>query len=140
MKKIFLPIILFCLLLTVFIPFTANAVCGDGSGIVNCGCAPNGSDACTITDVFLMLVKIYNFIVFYIATPLAVIAIIIAAIMMMISAGNPNLLGMGKKIFYAAIIGLVLVFCSYLIINFVVSAIAGCPDSGAPVCSWANPF
>jgi len=70
-----------------------------------------------------MLVKIYEFIVWWIATPLAVIAIIIGGVMMMISAGNPNLLGTGKKILYAAIIGLVLAFGSYLIIDFILHAI-----------------
>jgi hypothetical protein len=43
--------------------------------------------------------------------------------MILISAGNANLLGMGKKIIYSAIIGLVLVFCSWLIINFIMEAL-----------------
>jgi len=64
---------------------------------------------------FQMLTTIYNFIVWILATPLAVIALIIGGILMMISAGNPNLMGTGKKILYSAIIGLALVFCSYLI-------------------------
>jgi len=42
---------------------------------------------------------------------------------MMISAGNPQLFGTGKKILYTSIIGLVLVFCSWLIINFIMSAL-----------------
>ena len=45
-----------------------------------------------------MLVKIYRFIVTMIATPLAVISVIVGGVMMMMSAGNPNLMGTGKKI------------------------------------------
>ncbi len=70
-----------------------------------------------------MLVRIYQFIVTWIATPLAVIAILIGGILWMISAGDPNLMGKGKEIMKWAIIGLVLVFCSYLIIDFILRAI-----------------
>ena len=58
-----------------------------------------------------------------IATPLAVIALIVGGIFIMISAGNPNLLGNGKKILYAAIIGLALVWGSWLIIDFILHTI-----------------
>ena len=68
-----------------------------------------------------------------IATPLAVIALTIGGIFMLISAGNPNLFNTGKKIVYAAIIGLVLVFCSWLIVNTILSIIG---YQG----NWSNPF
>jgi hypothetical protein len=118
MNKIFLPVILFCLLSIIFIPILAKA---DTGPIVQCG--GTGQSACGISDFFSMLGRIYSFIVLDIATPLAVIALIIGGILMMISAGNPNLAGTGKKILYTAIIGLVLVFCSWLIIDFILKAI-----------------
>ncbi|MEK7658806.1 MAG: pilin [Patescibacteria group bacterium] len=89
------------------------------TGLVPCGV----SCTCTIENFFLMLARIYDFIVWYIATPLAVLALTIGGVIMMISAGNPNLFATGKKILYAAIIGLVLVFCSWLIIDFILAAI-----------------
>ena len=110
-SKIFLPIILFCLLSIVFIPFVANAT------LVPC------TDNCTIDDFFTMLASVYSFIVNDIATPLAIIAVTIGGILMMISAGNPNMMSLGKKIFWSAVIGLTLAFCSYLIIKFVLSAV-----------------
>ena len=122
-SKIFLPIILFCLLSIVFIPFVANAT------LVPC------TDNCTIDDFFTMLASVYSFIVNDIATPLAIIAVTIGGILMMISAGNPNLMGTGKKILYSAIIGLVLVFCSYLIINFVLVTIGYSGTWGTINCS-----
>jgi len=126
MNKVFFPVILIFLLSIIFVPFAAKA-----QGIVPCG--NDTSDPCQIGDFFVMLVNIYNFITIDIAVPLAVIAIIVAAIMMMLSAGNPNLFTLGKKTLYAAIIGLVLVFCSWIIINFVVTALG---YTG----SWSNPF
>ncbi len=137
MKKIFLSILLFYLLTIIFVPSLTKAgldpACQgkDGSwGIVLCGCGKPITDStgrctncCEVTDFFGMLARIYSFIVWYIATPLAVLALSIGAIFMLAGAGNPNLFATGKKILYAAIIGLVLVFCSWLIIDFILTAI-----------------
>ena len=117
MKKPFLLIGLFFLIL-VLTPVLANA-----QGLVPCGKAADGSDACTIEHFFIMLSNIFNFIVYWIAAPLAVLMITIGGVMILISAGNPNLAGMGKKILWVSIIGLVLVFCSWLIVNFILTAL-----------------
>ena len=135
MKKIFLSILLFCLLSTIFIPVLTKAgddpacMANGNYGIVRCGCGTpvmsNGvcTNCCDILDIFATLARIYDFIVKMIATPLAIIALTIGAIFMMVSAGNPNLMGTGKKILYAAIIGLALVWCSWLIIDFILKAL-----------------
>lgn len=108
MKKL-LPIILFSLFI---VPVLTSAA------IVPC----NGTD-CTISSFFTMLGNIYRFIVLDIATPLAIIALVVGAIFMMISAGNPNMMARGKQIITLAIIGLALVFGSYLIIDFIMQTI-----------------
>jgi hypothetical protein len=89
-----------------------------GAGLVPC----NGPD-CTIGSFFVMLVNIYTFLVFWIATPLAVLALTIGGVFMMFGGANPNMFSRGKQIIYLAIAGLVLVFGSYLIIDFVLRAI-----------------
>ena len=119
-----------------------DPACADANGnygLIQCGCGAPVIDAttkrctncCEIDDFFGVIMRIYNFLVTMIATPLAVVAISIGAILMMTSAGNPNLMSKGKGIFWMAIIGLVLVFGSYLIINFVLKTIgyAGSWDS-----------
>ena len=126
MKKIILPIILFYLLLFIIIPAIVDA-----QGIVPCG--NPGEKACTITDFFTLLTNIYSFIIWSIATPLAIIAIIVGAIFMMISGGNPNLMSRGKEILKLAIIGLVLVFGSYLIIDFILKTLGFTQN-------WQSPF
>ena len=112
MKKIILPILLFCLLLIILIPISA------GAAIVTCN-GPN----CKIEDFFDMLGKIYDFIVKTIATPLAIIAVSVGGILMLISAGNPEMFGLGKKVLWSAIIGLVLAYGSWIIIDFILKAI-----------------
>jgi len=114
MKKIFLLISLFFLILSLTPVFTNAA-------IVPCG--NPGQAQCTITDFFVMLNNIYNFIVWNIAAPLAILGLTIGGIFMMISAGNPQLLGTGKNILKMAIIGLVLVFCSWIIVNTILTAL-----------------
>jgi len=123
MKKLFLLVTSLCLLSIIFIPVLASA-----DGLVPC----TGAN-CTICSFFQMLANIYDFIVKMIATPLAVIALSVGGIMMMVSSGNPNLASNGKKVIYAAIIGLLLVWCSWLIIDFVLQTI-GYGSGG----SWAT--
>lgn len=128
MKKILISIALVCLLAVIFVPFLVKA----SGGLVPCNptCDKDGNcrGECDICSFFQMLVNIYKFIVFDIATPLAIIALIVGGVFMMISAGNPNLMGTGKKILYAAIIGLFLVFASYLIIDFILNTIGYTQD------------
>ncbi|MBI3337450.1 MAG: hypothetical protein HY005_02385 [Candidatus Staskawiczbacteria bacterium] len=115
MKKLFLITLLILLLSPSIFVF---AQIGPPDSLVPCG----GPD-CTIEDFFLMLAKIYRFIVWMIATPLAVLMMTIGGIMILISAGNPNLAGMGKKMLWVSAIGLVLVFCSWLIVNFILTTL-----------------
>lgn len=119
MKKYFLPIITVCVLAMTFSPFIALAKCPDG--IVTCSGTPECP--CTWDKVAEMLQKILNFIVFTIAVPLGTLAIIIGAIVLMTSAGNPGRAAMGKTIIWSAIIGLLLALTTRLIINFILDAI-----------------
>ncbi|MDO8486179.1 MAG: hypothetical protein Q7S77_00570, partial [Candidatus Staskawiczbacteria bacterium] len=113
MKKIFLLTISLFLFLT--------PVLGSAQGLVPCG--NPGQPACTIELFFEMLNRVFNFIVYFIATPLAILMLSIGGIMILISAGNPNLASKGKNILYIATIGLVLVFGAWLIINFILTTL-----------------
>jgi len=126
MKKVLISISLFCLLSIFFVPVLASAAENPTPGhLVQCG--NTGQPACTIDDFLKMIGRVYNFIVWNIATPLAVLAVLIGGIMILISAGNTKLLSMGKSILYVALIGLALVFCAYLIINTILGAIGAAP-------------
>lgn len=100
-------------------------------GLVTCD--PASGTPCTINDFFNMLGKIYKFIVVDLATPLALIAIVVGAVYMMASAGNPGMMGKGKQILTYAIIGLILAYGSYMIINEILKWVG---FSG----SWSSPF
>ena len=94
MKKLFLLINLFILLL-VLAPVLVNAQiilvpCGNAPGPTT---LPGTTNPCTINDFFALLNNIFNFVVYWVATPLAILMLTIGGIMIMISAGNPNLAG-----------------------------------------------
>ncbi len=112
MKKLYLSIVILCLLTIISAPLLVKA-----GGLVPC------DTTCGISDFFTMLNNIYTFIVSDIATPLAGLAIMIGGGLILISAGNPGLLGTGKKIFWAGVIGLALALGSKIIINFILDAI-----------------
>ena len=121
MKKIFW-VFFTVLLLPLILPALAQASqCAGATGLVPCGI--NATCPCEIQDFFVMLNRIFIFAIKWIVTPLAVLMLTIGGILILISAGNPNLAGLGKKTLYAAIIGLVLAFGSWLIISFILNAI-----------------
>ena len=95
-------------------------------------CDPASGTPCTLTDFFTMITNVYSFIVLEIATPLAIIAMIVGGIFMLVAGGSPGLMATGKKIAITAIIGLVLVFASYLIISFILNLIGFTGNWQAP--------
>ena len=105
-----------------------------GTGIVSCGNgdpSQGGYQPCGFSDFFNMLAVIYDFIVKWIAVPLAIAMITIAGIILLASGGNPGMTGLGKKILWTSIIGLFLALCSWVIINFILCTVL-------QYCSWAN--
>lgn len=128
MKKTFAIIFLLFLTLPVFACLPIGTVFAavnptEGQPLVPCG--NPGQEACTIDYFFEMLERIYNFIVWNIATPLAIIGLTIGGIFMLISAGDPGLFNKGKEILKWSIIGLVLVFGSFVIIGFILKTLLG---------------
>lgn len=119
MKKNFLVIMFLALIL---LPSMANGAlvsCGNDKPIVKNGVCTN---CCGIGDFFGVLFNIY-FYILLLSIPLTILALTIGGLFIMISAGNPNLATRGREIVKWAIIGLVLVFCSWIIINFIMTTL-----------------
>ena len=112
MKKISLSIIYLYSSLIIFIPNLTKA-----AGLVTC------TSGCTLDKLTEMSTKIYSFIVDQIAAPLGTLAILIGAVLMMTSAGNPNQMSTGKKVFWIAVIGLALALGTKVIINWILTAV-----------------
>lgn len=118
MKKFFLLAMVTAVLVA---PALISAVGPSDAGLVPCG--NPGQSPCELDDLKGVLVAVLNFIINTLAFPLAVLAITIGGVMLLISAGNPQLAGVGKSILWTAIFGLLLALTAKLVINFILDAI-----------------
>jgi hypothetical protein len=103
-------------------------------GLVPCGRAcddPNTSvdetKACELCDIFVMLELIVDFLLFTIVPILAVLMIAIGGIMYVMSgtsvAGGAGLVSKAKSLFMGVIIGLLITYGAWIIVNTVLSLI-----------------
>ncbi|MBL7155480.1 MAG: hypothetical protein ISS88_03210 [Candidatus Portnoybacteria bacterium] len=97
--------------------------------IVPCG-GETQSD-CTLCHLWELASNIINFISFNLAVPMAVLLFIAAGIMFLISGGNQEKVALARSIFTNTIIGLVIIFASWLLIDTLLKTIATGAFSGA---------
>lgn len=72
---------------------------------------------CEFSDIFVLISRVYNFIVWTIAAPLAGFLIIAGGVIILASGANPNWYHTGKTMLWGAVIGLALIFGSWIIVN-----------------------
>lgn len=102
-------------------PSTASAQ----TGLVPCTGVKNegGEIRCTVCHLYTGVRQIINFILTKLVLPLAVVAILAGGIYLLISAGNPGKIETGKSIIWWAIIGLILAFAAWVIINTILDTV-----------------
>ncbi|PIT94513.1 hypothetical protein COT98_03300 [Candidatus Falkowbacteria bacterium CG10_big_fil_rev_8_21_14_0_10_39_9] len=107
-----------------FLPYLASA-----AGILppesGGGCDPTQTGRCgnyTLNDGVQLMVNVAHFILGIVGS-LALLMFVIGGFMFLISAGNSKSVDKGKQIVIGAVIGLIIVFCSYMIIQFSMSAL-----------------
>lgn len=95
---------------------------GEG-GLVPCGttCCP-----CTLCDVFVLINNIVHLLLFRIIPIVAALLIAIGGIMLIwayAGSGGPAMLVKAKSLFTSVIIGLLIIYCAWLIVNVFFMAI-----------------
>ena len=124
MKKIFLIIVLFSILM----PFqTANAglvPCGCGAesaGCVciteGCGCETGVGCVCTLCHFFILFERIIEFVLFQMVPIIATLMLVVGGVYFFGAGGNPQMKTTGNNIISSTIIGLMIIFSSWIIIN-----------------------
>lgn len=93
------------------------------AGLVPCGTSEN-PDSCTLCDLWHLASNIVHFLIFYVAIPLAILAFVIAGVIYMTSAGSDTRVSLAHKIFRNAVIGVVIIFCAWLIVDTLIKTIA----------------
>ncbi|MFH1714325.1 MAG: hypothetical protein ABH831_01920 [Candidatus Nealsonbacteria bacterium] len=89
-------------------------------GFVSCG---GSEDPCQLCDIFVMLDKIFDFIFIDIIPPVAVLVFVIGGAYLLLNNGNPQTANKAKSILTAAVIGLVIIYGSWLLINLFFASI-----------------
>ncbi|MFZ3054662.1 MAG: hypothetical protein WA091_01615 [Minisyncoccales bacterium] len=116
-KRILLALILFFLFLS-FVPALAEE-----TGLVQCG--NEGGTACTFNDLFTTIVRVIDYVFDYVVPFLAILGIVMAAITMMTSNGDPGKFAQGKTAIIAIGIGLIIVYLSWTIVKSFIEFLGG---------------
>ena len=123
LKKIIAVSIFSLIFITSLQTVSAAGLVPEASGTKSC----NGASATycgdyTVND-FVSLVILASQWILGIVGSLSLIMFIYGGFMFLISSGSSDKVGQAKKIIVAAVIGLIIVFSSYLIIKFVIGAL-----------------
>jgi len=99
-------------------------------GLVPCGrmCDDTNTDICecdpcTLCHLFVLFKRIVDFLAKDVLFPLAVLMIIIGGVMFLTAAGDPGRIGNAKKILTAVVIGLVIIFLAWLIVDTIIGVL-----------------
>jgi len=82
------------------------------------------TDDCTLCDLWHLASNIINFLSFNLAIPMAVLLFIAAGIIFLTSAGSEEKVALARSIFTNTVIGLVIIFCSWMLIDTLIKSIA----------------
>jgi len=127
-KKLLSSLILFGI-------FSANLVFA--AGLVPCGTSENPRD-CTLCDLWQLGSNIINFISFKLAIPLGAFLFVVAGVIFMTSGGSEKNVEWAKTIFTNTVVGLMIIYLSWLFIDTFLKTIAQGSFVGAwnqfPIC------
>ena len=91
------------------------------AALVNCG--TGSDDPCTICHLFSLIDTIITFLLFNILFPLAVVAFLVGGLFLLFGGGNQQRVTTGRTIITTAIIGILIAFAAWLIIDVIIGSI-----------------
>jgi len=125
MKKIFIFAIAFTILFGPSVALNAAGLVPDCGKVVT---SPDGkssvmSNPCDFNKLIELVNNIINFLLFYLAAPLAALAICIAGARLLFSGGNSESVTKAKKIIKHVVVGYILALAAWLIIKTIFSVL-----------------
>jgi len=104
------------------------------AGLVPCG--GHGEPDCTFCHLFVMINNIVQFIIFRLVPVVAVLMLVIGGTIFFFAGAKPDLLMHAKGIITSTIIGLVIVFSAWVIVNTILTKL-GIIDTPS-ILEWYN--
>ena len=83
------------------------------------------TDDCTLCDLWHLASNIINFLSFNLAIPMAILLFVAAGVIFLISGGSEEKVALARSIFTNTVIGLVIIFCSWMLIDTLIKSIGG---------------
>ena len=117
MKRIFLASFLFLFVFSL-IPSQAQA---DLLPLVQCG--GYEQEACDFCDFFEMINRIIKFVMFNLVPPIAILMLIVGGVMFFFGGAKPDMLIRAKGVITSVLIGLIIIFCAWVIVNTILTQI-----------------
>jgi hypothetical protein len=110
------------LFLILMIPALAQDPEGASGNLVPCGTSAN-SNACSLCDLYVLVKRVINFLLFGLALPIAVVMMLLGGMYILTSMGSEERIKQGKAAIYNTVIGAVLAFAAWLIINTILTTL-----------------
>lgn len=102
----------------------------------NFNCVDSGGN-CDVSDFLKVGIRVSN-IILGLTGSLSLLMFVAGGFMMLLSSGNKEMVEKGKKTLIGAVIGLVIVFSSYLIIKYVTEGLGGQFNGETPASSGSS--
>lgn len=121
------------LLLSVLLLLPIVALAKEASGLIPCGNTPPGGgpvpldQQCDFIDLMKAIQGVLNFIIYQLATPIAVFMFAFAGFKLVTSEGSTSAKDLAKKIFTNTLIGYAVMLSAFLIMKLIFSMLF--PDS-----------
>ncbi|MDP4007422.1 MAG: hypothetical protein Q8P55_02410 [bacterium] len=110
------------ILALILLPFLVGA-----QGLVPCG---EEGNPCQLCDLFGLINNILNWVLFIFVPIVAPIFIVIGGLYMLVARDNPGTLTTGKNVLTAAVIGLIIIYTAWVLLNTVLTSLG--------VASWTG--
>jgi hypothetical protein len=130
MKKKIIATICFCFI-GCFLAMNVWAV--SWLPLVPCGGSGNPCKLCHLWQLFSNLI---NFVIFGLSVPIAALLFVVAGVYLLTAGGNESRVGKAREVFTQTLIGLLIIFCSWLIVDTLVKTLVN-PSTEAGQVIWA---
>lgn len=112
------------ILLAVIMPLTVAAIGHPTSGIVPAECrGENTATTCTPCQIFVLIGNLVRFILWALITPATVVALLIGGVLLVTAGGSEEKVKRAKSILWNTVLGFIIAFGAWLIINTMLHAI-----------------
>lgn len=100
-------------------------------------CGRQGLPECSLCHIWQLVSNLINFVIFGLTPPIAAFLFVIAGITLLTAGGNESKVATAKQIFTTTVVGLAIIFCSWLVVDTAVKTIVNpSTESGRVIWAW----